>query len=822
MKMKIGYKILSLHIHFLLVVTMGFIFLMASCSDHENDSDSPEQNLNERVRTVAVVAPIGDAATKTRLERTAQWFTDNFRDAQKGDTMMVSLKIEWHDELSENIETLSRTLARRNDIVTVIGPFDNERMALFAAACQETHKPIIAPTVTSEDILRRFAVSTAGSQDQVNKEFFFWPLCESDVSLCETILRHYVSQKGSDKDMGVLNTAFFSPSDKYGKTFFDWAPFHTRNMDIQLSGNEQYATTDDLLNRITNYFRLTENDKEDERVASSNFCIVETSQQLASVARHRRWWFLREKAGSAGASIADDPSYDYVQPLVESQMRTWFVFPSLSEEGLASLSERDLALLQGYQGFMPYADVNTGFEKAYEERFGVKPTFAECKFYDGLLLTGIATHLYEHTFVHMEIPSDYAFVTQNYLINTCIMLLGEEREDENYETALLAWQGEGLRQYLSLASQFLWHTLRGASGLIVFDRETCMQIARTTYVNWQIDNGNIRNLFYYGPDGNRMVNPSVSWEMFANEDDALRAFEDMASDNNPDINYPALSDQYAVLVQGSNGWNNYRHQADVLSVYQLLRHHGFDDDHIILIIDGALANDPTNDDPGVIRNVALGQDLLSGTIRDFLPFEEAPLPAAVVDYDNDSLTATDISDILLGRLSSHLPVVVPQDEGLNILLYWSGHGSNTTHGGVNELRWRDSPGQGMTDALLQQTITQMTKRKLLAIVEPCYSEGVLRPLEGITGVLAMAGASGDEQSWAENWNTVLGPYGTWMYDRFTRNVVNFLTDNPTGTFRDFYLYCQKNTIGSHVKLVNAAHFGNLYRTSPEEFVVNKK
>ena len=125
----------------------------------------------------------------------------------------------------------------------------------------------------------------------------------------------------------------------------------------------------------------------------------------------------------------------------------------------------------------------------------------------------------------------------------------------------------------------------------------------------------------------------------------------------------------------------------------------------------------------------------------------------------------------------------------------------------------------MTASLLRQTAEQMSYRKILAIVEPCYSEGVIKPLQGLTGVLAMAGASGDEQSWAENWSAVLGRYGTWMYDRFTRNVVNYLTSNPTASYRDFYLYCMQNTIGSHVKLVNAEFFGNLYSTTPEEFVV---
>ena len=119
-----------------------------------------------------------------------------------------------------------------------------------------------------------------------------------------------------------------------------------------------------------------------------------------------------------------------------------------------------------------------------------------------------------------------------------------------------------------------------------------MQTAPTTYVNWQIDNGNILHKHYYGS--------GTAWHY--DEAEALEDFADMAQDEDVQIRYAALTDQYAVLVQGSNGMNNYRHQADVLSMYQMLRLNGFDDDHIILVIDGGLANNPDNNEPGIIRN----------------------------------------------------------------------------------------------------------------------------------------------------------------------------------------------------------------------------
>lgn len=768
-----------------LILTAGLILLTSSCE--KDDVHVSSVDSNQIVRNIAIVAPIGDIATKTRLERTAKWFTQNFNEALSYDTLNISLKLEWYDELSANLEVLSKDLAGRDDLIAIIGPFGNESMAQFAPACQKTHKPLIAPTVTSEEIMRRYAVSTAGSKEQINKESFFWPLCQSDVVLTETMLRHYKTQAGQNN----LKCAVFSPADKYGQTFYDWAPFHTRNLSVNLESNQQFTTTKELTDCVTGYRNLI--DCADS--LPTIFCIAETTQHLVEAAR-----------------------------IIEPQA-AYFVFPSISEEGITALNGDNSATLQGYQGFSHYADPTTGFEQEYEQRFGVKPTFAECKFYDALLLSGLATILYEYF---------AAFLTQsqntlnmNEWINSIVIMMADERDYGESETQSI-WRANDIRQYIESLLNAESRPLSGASGAIMFDSETHMQIARTTYVNWQIDNNRIIHKTYYGPNGKLLTDT----ENVFDEESALRDFADMATYQDQAINYPALTGQYAVLVQGSNGMNNYRHQADVLSVYQMLRQNGFDDDHIILIIDGALAFDPNNNEPGVIRNNMLGHDLLGGndsiTNRQWAQqfegytFFDVEYPSAIVDYDTDSLDAADIADILTGKRSDHLPVVLPQDEGINVLLYWSGHGRNVRHGGTDELVWRETgAGNGMTASLLRQTVEQMNYRKILTIVEPCYSEGVILPLHGLTGVLAMAGASGDEQSWAENWSAVLGRYGTWMYDRFTRNVVNYLTANPTASYRDFYLYCMQNTIGSHVKLVNAEFFGNLYSTTPEEFVVNK-
>ena len=53
-------------------------------------------------------------------------------------------------------------------------------------------------------------------------------------------------------------------------------------------------------------------------------------------------------------------------------------------------------------------------------------------------------------------------------------------------------------------------------------------------------------------------------------------------------------DHWAVLVAGSNGFWNYRHQADVCHAYQVLRKNGFPEENIILMAFDDIANSHEN------------------------------------------------------------------------------------------------------------------------------------------------------------------------------------------------------------------------------------
>ena len=785
----------------MMLLCASFLMLLAACSK-DDDKIVIQQQHQWVDKKVAVVYPNRNPYTKAQLERTAQWFLDNFQEAQLSTGVCVRLKLEWYDELTANLDALSTQLANDPDVVAIVGPFNSNSLEVFAEACQQTEKPLIAPTATSEEIIRRYAVPTQSGTRTVRP--FLWSLTESDVAFAEVVMSAYATM--SQRHSFITPSAIvFSPDNVYGKTFFDWAPFQAENLGIDISDNLQYRSTDELLQQIKAHLYTGEGDI--FTALYSNFCVIETIDQLCQVTAWRRKCYIdfmevNDWLGLPDTTPYDDPAYDNMAAEISAYRRVYFALSDFSQEEINALTERQRAMLLQYEGFSPYADPTTGFEMSYERKFGVKPTFEECKFYDGLLLAGLACH--KQAVEHKDKAEPEENVERNIAFNQAIYNLTFANAGASLSASV--WNAAAMQLYLQSLDNGQVPMFRGASGNIAFDAESCAAAAGTTYVHWQIHNGKINLLRYFSSNGShRTGEATAAWKILYDENVEQQRFAEQAQDQDVGIDYAPLKDQYALLVHASTEFSNYRHLSDVLSVYQQLKRNGFDDDHIILIADRSVADDRKNPEPGTVRATIDGPDLMAG---------------AQIDYDASTLAAVDVLRILMGQRSDKLPLVIPSDAGNNVFFYWSGHGRSLNHGGANEFQWREKPHhQGVTAQLLREAVTTMQHnkgyRKLFIVAGPCYAECVVTDLDGIPGVLAMTGANEQEQSWADNWN----PNGSfWMSDRFTQNFVTAVTENPAITYRDLYLYCAQHTLGSHARVVNAAHFGNLYHTGPAEFL----
>ncbi len=78
-----------------------------------------------------------------------------------------------------------------------------------------------------------------------------------------------------------------------------------------------------------------------------------------------------------------------------------------------------------------------------------------------------------------------------------------------------------------------------------------------------------------------------------------------------------MENHWAVLVAGSKGYFNYRHQADVCHAYHLLISQGFLESQIIVMAYNDVAWDDENPFPGTLFNGNNGINYYEGCVIDY-------------------------------------------------------------------------------------------------------------------------------------------------------------------------------------------------------------
>lgn len=81
---------------------------------------------------------------------------------------------------------------------------------------------------------------------------------------------------------------------------------------------------------------------------------------------------------------------------------------------------------------------------------------------------------------------------------------------------------------------------------------------------------------------------------------------------------------WALIVAGSSGWYNYRHQADVCHAYQILHNHGIPDENIVVMMYNDIAQNKENPTPGIVVNHPAGKDVYHGVPHDYVGNDVTP------------------------------------------------------------------------------------------------------------------------------------------------------------------------------------------------------
>lgn len=687
------------HVLHILVLTL----FLSSCL-HEKD----ELESQIVTKTIAVVLPMQDGLGE-HWKRTAELYTNELRQAQFETEQKLEIRIEFHDENTENLKKLITDLCNRDDIDAIIGGLNSANASIMAAECSWQQKNFFT-LATAESLIRSYA-----------DDGYLWAMTETDITQCEVLL----SRAESD---GAKSVALITNEETaYGKTFVDWFAFQAQEFGITVKGLFTYTSDTEIQSKAK------------EAIASGADAVICAPAKIEDVLPIKRCF---EKSN---------------QLLLFSDM-------AFGTDVLQLMGNES----EGIEGVAFFSNPESGFDVTYRTFFNTNPTTGEAQFYDALLLAGYGLY--------------YQMLNNDITLRQALRKVVDGKEPMS-----TGWMSSGIATVFSELRNGHSPNISGASGSLDFDAIVYTNVLSTTYCHYKVYGGQYLYLGYYSSDGsNRTESTTAGWNWKAEN---MQDFDDVA-----DISYPELDERWALLVASSDRWEDYRFQADVLAMYQLLKKSGYDDEHIVLIMEDNIAFNTNNPEPGVVKVKQDGENLYYNVKR---------------DYRISDLSENDISDILCGRESDKLHSVIKADSDDNIFIFWSGHGIP----GV--LAWGYSY-KGITADMAKKMFSEATFRKCICFIETCYSGSIASKCTGIPGLLFFTAANELETSKADVFNSSLN---VWMTNRFTLSLRTALEQNPSITLHELYYTMFRNTVGSHVMIYNNDNYGNIFRNKMSDFLL---
>ncbi|EDO38885.1 predicted protein [Nematostella vectensis] len=238
------------------------------------------------------------------------------------------------------------------------------------------------------------------------------------------------------------------------------------------------------------------------------------------------------------------------------------------------------------------------------------------------------------------------------------------------------------------------------------------------------------------------------------------------------------TNNWAVLVCTSRFWFNYRHVANVLSVYRSVKRLGIPDSHIILMTADDMACNARNPQPGTVyNNVNQHINLYGDDVE--------------VDYRGYDVTVENFIRVLTGRLPDSAPRSkrLLSDERSNILVYMTGHG------GDGFLKFQDA--EEVTSVELADAFEQMWQKQryheLFLMVDTCQAYSMASRLYS-PNLLAVGSSLVGEDSLSHHDDPSIGVH---VIDRYTYYVLQFLEKvrpDSEATIGDLFRYTKPSLV----------------------------
>ena len=735
---------------------------LASCKS-DDDPTSPDFRQDVVTVNVDVILPFRQ---QVLWQSAIDDALGNIDRAQESCPKRVKLNLRYHDEDTEDLEALAYALTHPGkgeaDYVqpdtchAIIGPYHSANARTILNQARRSRLPVVMPTCTSADLQR--------SEARQTNSFF---LTESDITQCVVLLT--VMQTVGHQRVGLLYS-----DDTYGQSFRDWFGFAATQigLDVVPGGIRAYKAGDDL----SDYYELMSHPEGDN--VDAMLVALSRAEDYPQVMEAREAYSQRKREQGTVAYV---PTVYVPDVAYSPQILDYIV-----------------------RGTYPSGSTDNGFMQSYKAVHGSDAPYGAAQMYDALAVIALGR------FAQLCAADPDVLSIDGQRVQFEIAPYGPVLSDwmravvaEDDPAPITLWNGYGLASAFRNIEGGMLPSLRGATGEMEFDPQTRTTMLHTSYQLWESDGtGDMMHFATVSTGGSGMsLSTNALWEWQT----IIHSLDPEAGAN---VNHqlPDLRERWAVVISPSTTWENYRHQADALAMYQLLKSQGYDDDHIVLIVEDNLASDPRNPFPGQVylersTTQSTPDALVNADVRQNV----------VVDYHfSDLFGPADLADILLGRQSERLPHVVHSTEADNVFLFWSGHGADS--GGP---LWGNEDSRSPFGAQRIRNIVElMPHRRMMLALESCYSGQWGEALAGVPDVIVLTAANAFETSKPDVFDADMGTY---LSNAFSRAFLRTVGSNPSVSVADLYYQLARTTSGSHVTLYNIEQYGSANKSSMSEY-----
>eukprot|EP01028_Stygiella_incarcerata_P004775 TRINITY_DN2073_c0_g1_i2.p1 TRINITY_DN2073_c0_g1~~TRINITY_DN2073_c0_g1_i2.p1 ORF type:complete len:447 (-),score=86.07 TRINITY_DN2073_c0_g1_i2:19-1359(-) len=281
---------------------------------------------------------------------------------------------------------------------------------------------------------------------------------------------------------------------------------------------------------------------------------------------------------------------------------------------------------------------------------------------------------------------------------------------------------------------------------------------------------------------------------------------------------------FAVIIQSSQYWFNYRHVSNALSMYQVLKDHGVPDSHIVFFNALDCACDSRNLFPGQqFASVANPRDL----------FKDVEVDYRGLDVNHDSImeffcggASVPSRKMNHSRLNAEENIVSSSkllhssQENTNLLVYMTGHG------GPGFLKIQDHEALSSSDIADIFQCLQGRYKKALFLADTCKAGSLLTELDNIEDMVAVVSSKDGENSYAAVQHLLFGMH---LVDGFSHELSNYAAERNLrrDSLADFVEHMMKNEekVLSEIeyKVFPGKFIGNdLHRVPLSDFFVKKR